>query len=215
MLRLRIDQNDFARLVHQHDRVRGGLKQMTEFPFGSSEFAIHRLHFGWARNLQRLRDKADQKNRGRNRGRGGYYLHKTGKPVIGLPERPDFHHVRHPAGNDEDAKTDKHPVERKILPAPDEADQGEWDGEICGRDQEIRDGVQSDQIGIPKVAVAVRHEAVIAEEPAKQFHYSPMGGEHPTKMRRPSGWFCSDSAASPPRTQRAATEDQAAKWMVL
>ena len=46
------------------------------------------------------------------------------------------------------------------------------DDEVSGCDQKIRDQVQPHQAGVPQVAVAMRHETVLAKETLEKFHPS-------------------------------------------
>ena len=78
--------------------------------------------------------------------------------------------MRHPAGDDKNAETNKHPVEGQIAAFLDEKEERNRNDEISGGDQKIRDQMQTHQSRIPQVTMAVRHEAVLAKESRKEIH---------------------------------------------
>src|SRR5205085_9069941 len=131
---------------------------------------VSRAQDCWTRNIYRRRNETDEKNCCGNRSQSGNGFHNSGNPIVRLPKRDYFHYVRHPAGDDKDAETNKHPVEGQIATFSDEKDQRDRNDEIGGGDQKIRNQMQSHQSRIPKVTMAVRHEAVLTKETRKQIY---------------------------------------------
>ena len=76
----------------------------------------------------------------------------------------------HATRNNEDAKKNEHPVKWEISTSSNKVDQGKWNREISGCDKKIRDDVQLNQPRVPKIAMAVRHEAVLTQKPMEEFH---------------------------------------------
>jgi len=74
------------------------------------------------------------------------------------------------AGDDEEAEADEHPIKRKIASSADELNKREWNSEVSGGDQKIRDEMKPNQAWIPEVTMPVRHEAIGAEEGKKKMH---------------------------------------------
>ena len=72
--------------------------------------------------------------------------------------------MSHPAGDDENAKADEHPVEGQVAAFANEVNEGERDSEVSRCDKEIGDKMEPDQARVPEVAMPVGHEAVCAKE---------------------------------------------------
>jgi hypothetical protein len=66
--------------------------------------------------------------------------------------------VRRAAGSDEDAKTDKHPTERKISPSAHKIDQGQGDQEIGEGNQDVRHRMEPNESWLPLIAKTVRQQ---------------------------------------------------------
>jgi hypothetical protein len=78
--------------------------------------------------------------------------------------------MRHAAGDNKNAEANEHPIEGQITPLTNKINKGKWNDEVRSRDQKIRDQMQPHQAGIPQVAVAMRHETVLAKETRKKAH---------------------------------------------
>jgi hypothetical protein len=78
--------------------------------------------------------------------------------------------VSHPAGDNEDAKANEHPIEGQVAASADELNEGERNREVSDGDEEIGDKMKPDQARIPKVTMPVGHEAVVAKEVGKEIH---------------------------------------------
>src|SRR5207249_11834124 len=63
-------------------------------------------------------------------------------------------------------------LKRQVASFTNEVNKRKRDDEVSGRDQKIRDQVQPHQAGVPQVAVAMRHETVLAKETPENVHTS-------------------------------------------
>jgi hypothetical protein len=64
------------------------------------------------------------------------------------------------ATQDEQPKHPEDPIEGKIAPPPHQVKQGERDAEVRNRNETVGNDVQPQDERIPKITVAVGHEAV-------------------------------------------------------
>ncbi len=78
--------------------------------------------------------------------------------------------MSHPAGDNEHAEANEHPIEGQVAPSANEVKEAERNGEISNGNEEVGDKMKPDQARIPKVAMPMGHEAVVAKEVGKEVH---------------------------------------------
>src|SRR5947207_15827492 len=92
--------------------------------------------------------------------------------MIRFSKCDERHQVRHSADDNKNAEADEHRVEGEGTTLRNKINKRKRDDEVSGRDQKIRDQMQPHQAGIPQVAVAMRHETVLAKENPEKVHTS-------------------------------------------
>ncbi len=86
------------------------------------------------------------------------------EPIVGVPDRPDIHRVRHAAGEDECAEQDRHGGEPRIGPAALECQDGKGNRQVGQHDHRVGRHHRPEHARRPREAVAVRQVAVSTKE---------------------------------------------------
>ena len=129
-------------------KASSGLFEELPALFGYFDRVDHRKDF---RNQGKKRDGGD------GRSGGGDRLHVAREPIDGFPDGPNLHEVSEAAGDDENAKGEKHPVKRDV-PAglPNEIAQRAGNRNVGESDHQVGNHVQADQVRILEITGGVR-----------------------------------------------------------